>query len=157
MKNTLSSMLLILLVTMVHPGNFTAWAFGGREAVPVADHLMQMERDWAKAITARDTARIKEMVAPEATITTPDGTMQTRDEDLAELASGAFTAELFDVSDMKVRVYGSCAVVTGKTMMKGKYNGEPIDDQFRWTDTFVLRNGTWQIVASQATPIPKAR
>lgn len=116
---------------------------------------MQMERNWAKAIVERNIAKVREIVAADAVLTTPDGTVQSLDDDLAELQSGAFTAELYDSFDMRVKLYGDCAVVTGKTKLKGKYNGENVQDQFRWTDTFVKRKGRWQVVASQATPLPK--
>lgn len=121
----------------------------------VEQFLMQMERNWAKAIVERNIAKVREIVAADAVLTTPDGTVQSLDDDLAELQSGAFTAELYDSFDMRVKLYGDCAVVTGKTKLKGKYNGENVQDQFRWTDTFVKRKGRWQVVASQATPLPK--
>ena len=121
----------------------------------VEQFLMQMERNWAKAIVERNVAKIREIVAADVILTTPDGTVQSLDDDLAELQSGAFTAELYDSFDMRVKLYGDCAVVTGKTKLKGKYNGENVQDQFRWTDTFVKRRGRWQVVASQATPLPK--
>lgn len=121
----------------------------------VEQFLMQMERNWAKAIVERNVAKVREIVAADAVLTTPDGTVQSLDDDLAELQSGAFTAELYDSFDMRVKLYGDCAVVTGKTKLKGKYNGENVQDQFRWTDTFVKRKGRWQVVASQATPLPK--
>src|SRR5215470_6840205 len=117
--------------------------------------LMQMERNWGKAIVDRKIAKIREIVAADVSLTTPDGTVQSLDDDLAELQSGAFTAELYDSFDMKVKLYGDCAVVTGRTKVKAKYKGEDVQDQFRWTDTFVRRKGRWQIVASQATPVPK--
>jgi ketosteroid isomerase-like protein len=119
--------------------------------------LMQMERDWGKAIVDRNIAKIREIVAADVVLTTPDGTVQSLDDDLAELKSGAFTAELYDSLDMEVKLYGDCAaVLTGKTSLKGKYKGEDVQDQFRWTDTFVRRKSRWQIVASQATLLPKA-
>ena len=117
--------------------------------------LMQMERNWGEAIVQRNIAKIREIVAPDVLLTTPDGTAQSLDDDLAELQSGAFTADLYDSFDMKVKLYGDCAVVTGRTNLKGKYKGEEVQDQFRWTDTFVRRKGRWQIVASQATLVFK--
>jgi len=117
--------------------------------------LMQMERNWGKAIVDRNVVKIREIVAPDVLLTTPDGTVQSLDDDLAELRSGAFTAELYNSFDMKVKLYGDCAVVTGRTNLKGKYKGEEVQDQFRWTDTFVRRKGRWQIVASQATLVLK--
>lgn len=122
----------------------------------VEQRLMQMERNWGKAIVERKIAKIREILAPDVLLTTPDGTVQSLDDDLAELQSGAFTAELYDSFDMKVKLYGDCAaVVTGRTKLKGKYKGQDVQDQFRWTDTFVTRKGRWQIVASQATSVPK--
>jgi len=117
--------------------------------------LMQMERNW-DAIVHRNIAKIREIVAADVLLTTPDGTVQSLGDDLAELQSGAFSAELYDSFDMKVKLYGDCAVVTGRTKLKGKYKGEAVQDQFRWTDTFVRRKGRWQIVASQATPVAKS-
>jgi len=121
----------------------------------VAQLLKKMERDWAQAIITADTARIRRILSPEVVLTTPEGTVLNREEDLAELAKGEFKADEFEAVDMQVKVYGDCAVVTGRTNVKGKYKGQDVHDQFRWTDTFVRRSGRWWIVASQATPIAK--
>jgi len=115
--------------------------------------LIEIERDWARAIIASDAEKIREILAPEVVLTTPEGTVLNREEDLAELVRGEFKAEVFDPRDMNVNLYGNCAVVTGLTRVKGTYKGQRFQDQFRWTDTFVKRNGKWRIVASQATPI----
>ncbi|HJT54323.1 MAG TPA: nuclear transport factor 2 family protein [Candidatus Angelobacter sp.] len=115
--------------------------------------LMKMEREWAKAIVAADAGKIRRILSPEITLTTPEGNVQNREDDLAELVRGDFKAEVFDAFDMQVKVYGDCAVVTGRTNVKGTYKGQTVHSQFRWTDTFVKRQGRWRIVASQATPI----
>jgi ketosteroid isomerase-like protein len=121
----------------------------------VEQRLMQMERNWGKAIVERKIAKIREILAPDVLLTTPYGTVQSLDDDLAELPSGAFTAELYDSFDMKGKLYGDCAaVVTGRTKLKGKYKDEDVQGQFRWTNTFVRRKGRWQIIASQATSVP---
>jgi ketosteroid isomerase-like protein len=117
--------------------------------------LIQMERDWARAILAGDAAEVREILAPEIVLTTPEGTVLNREDDLAELQKAEFKADTFDPGEMKVRLYGDCAVVTGVTRVKGTYKGKEFQDQFRWTDTFVRRKGKWRIVASQAGPIAK--
>ena len=128
-----------------------------RHAANTDQLLMDMERDWAKAIVTRDATRIREILAPEIVLTAPDGNVLNREDDIAELLAGEFTAESYDAVDMNVRVYGDCAVVTGVTNLKGKYKGAEIQEQFRWTDTFVKRSGRWQVVASQATSIQKRK
>ena len=52
--------------------------------------LMQMERNWGEAIVHRNIAKIREIVAPDVLLTTPEGTVQSLGDDLAELQSGAF-------------------------------------------------------------------
>lgn len=117
--------------------------------------LMKMEREWAKAIVTADAGKIRQILSPEITLTTPEGNIENREDDLAELVRGEFKAEIFDAFDMQVKVYGDCAVATGRTNVKGTYKGQIVHEQFRWTDTFVKRKGRWWIVASQATPIAK--
>jgi hypothetical protein len=58
--------------------------------------LCRSQRSWGNAIVERDIAKIRQIVAPDVVLTTPDGTVQSLDDDLAELQSGAFTAELYD-------------------------------------------------------------
>jgi ketosteroid isomerase-like protein len=149
---------LLIGILAVRPQNSTAQTTdsGAPQSGRVEELLMQMERDWGKAILERDVAKIRQILSPDVVLATPDGTVQSLDDDLTELQSGGFSTELYDSFDMRVKLYGDCAVVTGKTTLRGKYKGEDVQDEFRWTDTFVRRNGRWQIVASQATTLPQA-
>jgi uncharacterized protein DUF4440 len=54
-----------------------------------------------------------------------------------------------DEDKMKVRDYGDAAIVVGRATVKSaQFNG-----QFIFTDTYIRRNGHWQVVASQSTEI----
>jgi ketosteroid isomerase-like protein len=45
-------------------------------------------------------------------------------------------------------------VVTGIYHLKGRdAKGQPIDRRIRYTDVYVKKDGRWQAVASQGTPI----
>jgi len=53
---------------------------------------------------------------------------------------------------MKVRLYGdSTAVVTGRTKLKGVYNGKTIDKVVQFTDTLVKQNGYWRLAAGHVS------
>ena len=52
---------------------------------------------------------------------------------------------------MKVRVFGTTAIVTGSDTEKSTYKGKDSSGKYVWTDVFVERNGRWQAVASQST------
>ena len=113
--------------------------------------LMQLERDWAAAVKARDLAWMEKHYAPEYTWTSPDGTINDRKTDIEEAKNVTFDS--LEMSDTQVRVNGDTAVVTGITTLKGKYKDEDISGRYRFTDTFVRRDGRWMILASQSTRV----
>jgi ketosteroid isomerase-like protein len=114
---------------------------------------MKMEEDALAALLKRDTAAFARIFAEDAVVFTPDGSPNTKAQLLAALKSGDLVIESSQISDMKVRAYGDAAVVTYITTDKGKFKGQDISGRYRWTDIFVRRAGTWQIVAGQGTPI----
>lgn len=60
-------------------------------------------------------------------------------------------------SDMTVRIFApNVAVVTGIAKESGKTKaGKPFSNSYRFTDTWVERNGEWQCVAAHAMALPK--
>ena len=119
----------------------------------VEQTLMKMEQDALAAFLKKDIAGFGRIFADDAVLTPPDGTTQTKSQLLADVKSGDLVVESSEISDMKVRAYGDAAVVTYMTNDRGKYKGQDITGRYRWTDVFVRTGGTWQIVASQGTPI----
>jgi hypothetical protein len=128
----------------------------------VEKELTQMENDWANTVKTRDVETMKRIEAEDITLTYPDGTTGDRAHDINDITSGALTADAWTVSDMKVRAFDqNAAVVTGlSTVKNGKYKGADgkamdISGNYRFTDTFIKRNGRWQVVASQSTKVAK--
>ena len=119
----------------------------------VEQTLMKIERDALAALLKKDVAAFGRIFADDAVLNTPDGTAQTKSQLIADVKSGDLAIESSEISDMKVRAYGNAAVVTYVTNDKGKYKGQDVSGRYRWTDVFVRSGGTWQIVASQGTPI----
>ena len=119
-----------------------------------AKTLMDCEIDWANAYLKGDTARLAEIEASDYTGTDPSGHVSNKAQDIADVKSGTFKAESFKLDDMKVTmVNATAAVVTGRSTIKGTYKGQDISGQYRFTDTWVKRQGRWQCIASQATPL----
>jgi ketosteroid isomerase-like protein len=119
----------------------------------VEQALMKMERDSLAALLKKDAAGFGKFLAEDAVLTGPDGTVQTKAQLLADVKSGDLALESSELADMKVHVHGDAAIVTYATTDKGKYKAQDISGRYRWTDVFVRRAGTWQIVAGQGTPI----
>ena len=58
-----------------------------------------------------------------------------------------------ELSDMKVHVYGSTAVITGKADVKGMLRGKDATGQIMFTRVYVKKGGQWQSVAFQQTRV----
>jgi ketosteroid isomerase-like protein len=117
----------------------------------VSQTLQATEQAWLNAEKNHDVAAFEKLVADDWIAITPDGKRQTKAERTAEIkASDIDSATL---GDMKVRVFGNTAVVTGyddETTMK---DGKKTTDHYVWTDVFVKRDGKWLAVASQTAQI----
>ena len=77
-----------------------------------------------------------------------------KDGTIADMKKSAATYESLELSDLGVRVEGDVAVVSGVNTVKGKdAQGKPMDRKTRFTDTFIRRDGQWQVWATQGTII----
>src|SRR5438093_4104919 len=83
----------------------------------VEAELMQIERDIGQANIKRDKTYFERIEAEEFIFTDAAGGITTKAEDVASLDKPAGDIKLvsYDVDDMKVNLYGSTAVVTGRT------------------------------------------
>jgi ketosteroid isomerase-like protein len=117
----------------------------------VEQTLMQMERDWTDAVLKKDTAALGKILADDWVGLGPSGA-STKAQSLAELKSGDMKVESQTLGEMKVRVFGEVAIVTGSDDEKSSYKGKDTSGHYVWTDVFVKTKGQWQAVASQGTP-----
>jgi ketosteroid isomerase-like protein len=85
--------------------------------------------------------------------TDPSGRVTDKTQDRLDLSSGDFKIQSEELSDLKVHIYSNTAVVAGTNIVKGTYKGQDINGKYRFTDTWVKRNGKWQVVASQYTKV----
>jgi ketosteroid isomerase-like protein len=116
--------------------------------------LMKLENEWADAMVKRDAAALDGILANDYTGTNADGIVSTKAQYLASLKSGKDVISSLVLDDMRVRVYGDTAVVTGRSTAKEVSEGKDISTQFRWTDMWVKDYaGRWQCVASHSSNI----
>ena len=114
------------------------------------DDVLRAEHELALCYQNSDAACIEQGVMEDYILINSRGKISTRADDLAEAKKGDPKYEIFENHDMKARVHGDSAVVTGVTQTKGISGGQPFDAEFRFTDTFVKDNGRWRLWAGQA-------
>jgi ketosteroid isomerase-like protein len=115
--------------------------------------LLKLEQDWSNADLKGDVAVLDRILAEDWRITDNDGAIRIKAQTLAAFKSGEIKISSMVSDDMKVRVYGDAAVVTGRDTVKGMWLGKDISGQERWTDTWIRRDGRWQCVATHSSKV----
>jgi ketosteroid isomerase-like protein len=125
----------------------------GNASGPVAQALIDLENQWAKASKAGDGDALAPILANDFVQVDSDGSLRGKSEVMARMKGGKWTTN--EVSDMKVMVHGDSAIVTGTWTGNGTTGeGRAINGKERFADTFVkMPDGTWQCVASASAPI----
>ena len=118
--------------------------------------LGYMEMDWNNADVKRDADWFeKNFAADYSNVSSRDAKIYTKAEDLANFKNDKGRTEWNKLSEMDIRIEGNMAVVTGVNHVKGRdEKNQPFDLRVRFTDTFIKRDGRWQVWATQGTRIP---
>jgi len=131
----------------------TASGYGSAQSA-AEQELIQLERDWCRAMVQRDAALLGRILADDYAGVGSRGGTENKAEAIAALTDPDNSITDCVDSNVRVRVYGDAAVVTGLATRSGTYQRAPFRDrQIYYTDTFVRRDGRWVAVASQGTLI----
>jgi hypothetical protein len=122
---------------------------------PLSDEkqILKLEDDWVRALETKDRKVLDKIVARDFTFIEPDGTVKNRAEYLADRSSEVADIESFENVDLKVEVHGTSAVASGVAKITERRKGNRYRFSLRWKELWLKRNGKWQALVSQATPI----
>ena len=117
----------------------------------ISQTLQAMEQAWLDAEKNNDAAAFEQIVADDWIAVNPDGKSRTKAETAAEIKTAHVLSAT--LGDMRVRVFGDTALVTGTDDEITMTDGKKSSDHYVWTDVFMKRNGKWLAVASQTAQI----
>jgi ketosteroid isomerase-like protein len=117
----------------------------------------QMEELWRDAVLKGDTAKMASLLADDYMAISPSGTLQNKEQSLASLSSGRMHFSSLELSDRKVRFYGTTALVTSLAMVVGNTPEGDLVGSFRYTRVYVRdAKGTWKVVSFEASRVRPA-
>ena len=119
----------------------------------VSQDIRKMEEQWVSAAKQKDVKPLDSMLADDYTMTNPVGEVIGKEDFISKIKDGTFHINSAEYKDIKVRVYGDAAVVTGRVTLQATWSGTDVGGTFALTDTFVKRDGKWQEVAGQVTRV----
>jgi ketosteroid isomerase-like protein len=81
-------------------------------------------------------------------ITFEDGSTYSKTGYLAYSSSSGTRVEVAEIQEMRIRVHGDTAVVTGVYHEKGLDSQKAYDYHDRFTDVWMKKSGNWQLIAA---------
>jgi ketosteroid isomerase-like protein len=115
------------------------------------EEILRLEEERNRAILSGDFATLDKMTSDDYTFITLRGELRTKSEIVKGFKSGSFKYEARQISDLNVRLYGTTAVVTGRSIQKGTEDGKDYSGDYRFTRVYVHQGGRWVTVALQTT------
>lgn len=113
-----------------------------------AANIRAMELKWTESYKQRQVQMLSSLLAEDFVITIEDGNTYSKTGYISHTAEPSVHVEVAEMADLKVRMHGNTAVVTGAYHERGESNGKPYEYHDRLTDVWMRIGGKWQVVAS---------
>lgn len=124
-----------------------------------AQELRRLEDEWLSSYLRADKTIFDRIVTDDFTGTDESAKVRNKaqERELIQAPPSSIKASLTN-EDVRLRIYGDTAVVTGRIVYKAQLGG-PVEISFqsRFTDTFLKRQGRWQVVARHYSRLPPER
>ncbi len=117
--------------------------------------IRRLENERREAILHSDVKALDGLMADDFVVTTINGRVFHKADELALYRDGSRKLQSWDADDIKVRVYGDVAVVTGRATVKDSLGDRIRDFQFRFTHLWAKAQGRWQLIVRHATEIAR--
>jgi len=133
---------------------------GSMPAMPRAEkhevrhQIERLENAWRNAVLHGNVGAMDGLLADDYMAITPSGILQSKEQALSALRSGAMKFSSLDLSDRKIRLYGTTALVTSRADIKGSDPEGDMSGSYRYTRVYVRdARGVWRIVSFEASRI----
>lgn len=114
----------------------------------------KLENVWRTAQLSGDTAAMDQLLSDDYVGITMSGQVVTKMQQLDRMKNRAMVLSKLELSDLKVKLIGSTAIVTSLAEVDGSNEGEPIHGTYRSTRVYTrLPNGSWKITNFEATRV----
>ena len=146
------AVLVIASITVVHAhGQQGQWVAADN---PAAKYMVDAERQWAEDACTHHKITDK-ILADDFQGTSPEGKRYTKSERLAQPADSSKTFRDCRLIEANVRFFGdNLAIVYGsESAVRKAKDGTEKSNCLIWTDTWLKRDGKWQIIAAQDMPL----
>jgi ketosteroid isomerase-like protein len=126
----------------------SCWLAASAQESPEAATIRAMETKWADSYRKRQVDVLSSLMSDDYVITMEDGSVYGKVGFISYTAQPSERVDVVEFSDLKIRMHGDAAVVTGSYHEQGESKGKPYDYRDRMTDLWMKMDGKWKLVAS---------
>ena len=117
-------------------------------------YIRDSERQWAESVASGDASVVERILANDFIGVDPRGQLYDKAKMISDTRDGAKFFASNHLNEVKIRFYGDTAVAQGSESWERR-TGER--GRFVWTDTWLRRDGRWEIVAAEDLTVPEPR
>src|SRR5882672_1999642 len=113
-----------------------------------AGTIRKLEEKWTASYKNRQIDILSSLLAEDFVITVEDGNTYSKSGYISHSADSSVQVEVAEILDLKVRMHGNTAVVTGAYHERGRSSGKPYEYHDRLTDVWMKVGNKWQVISS---------
>jgi ketosteroid isomerase-like protein len=148
LRNLRAIVAAVAIAAMAHP------AYPGITKEDNRHQIDRLEDAFRSALLTSNTKAMDALLDKEYMAITPAGTLESREDTLENLRSGKIHFTTLDVSDRKVRFYGSTAVVTSQVTIDATTPDGPVSGNYWYTRVYARNaQGQWKVVSFEASRV----
>ena len=135
------------------PANFHA-----EQASDAKQQVLNLEKDWVTAEDKRDEAALRRILDDKFLASFGPNKPYDKESFIKEELSGAVDpTESQTLTDQQVIIDHDTAVVVGTDTERGTKNGASYEAVYRYTVTYIHRDGRWVALAEHLVEVPKPK
>lgn len=121
---------------------------------PTRAELIALEKVWNDAQLRSDVDALDRLWADDLVITVPRMSSLTKSEALSVLREKRLRFERYETTDVRVRLQGETAIVTGTLARARSREGQLVEEKLQFTKVYVRTATGWRVTAFQTSESP---
>ena len=110
----------------------------------------KLERELFAAYQRRDIAGLDQILDDDYLFIAPNGQVRTKE---AVLDFGWPAYQRLEVDEIRVRLYGEAAVLTGRVTIQGESETDTATGVYRHTRVYVRQRGKWRAISGHSSKV----
>lgn len=118
--------------------------------------LRAVEEQRYKAMLQADIPALEKLLTDDLVYVHSSGSIETKQQFLATVRTGGIRYKKIAPEDLRYRIAGNLAVVTGKSSLETERDGKPLSFRVRFTAVYEKSAAGWRLAAWQTTRLPES-